>query len=89
MKNIVFWDVAPPVHAVSSLAEFSTLKMEAIHSFETSIHIPEDGILHFIIFEFEFDMLTHNLLHFLSSWHQKWFVFYAHANSLVIFIVVV
>jgi hypothetical protein len=43
----------PPVHAGSSLADFSTLKMEAISSSETSVHtrstrrhIPEDGILH-------------------------------------------
>jgi hypothetical protein len=40
-------------HARSSLANFSNLKMEAIHSSETSVHtrstrrhIPEDGILH-------------------------------------------
>jgi hypothetical protein len=43
----------PPTHADSSLADFSTLKMEAILSSETSIytistrrHTPEDGILH-------------------------------------------
>jgi hypothetical protein len=42
-----------PAHAGSSLADFSTLKMEAIRSSETSVHtrsirrhIPEDGILH-------------------------------------------
>jgi hypothetical protein len=43
----------PPAHAGSSLADFSTVKMEAIHSSETSVqstrstwrHIPEDGIL--------------------------------------------
>jgi hypothetical protein len=42
-----------PAHASSSLADFSTLKMEAIRSSETSVHIrstrrhiPEDGILH-------------------------------------------
>jgi hypothetical protein len=65
MKNAVFWDVAqcrscvnrrfggtPPAHAGSSLAHFSTLKMEAISSSETSVHtrptqrhIPEDGTL--------------------------------------------
>jgi hypothetical protein len=40
-------------HVGSSLADFYTLKMEAIRSSETSIytrstlrHIPEDGILH-------------------------------------------
>jgi hypothetical protein len=49
MQNAVFWDVVP----CSSLADFSTLKMEAIRSSETSVytrstrrHIPEDGILH-------------------------------------------
>jgi hypothetical protein len=42
----------PPAHAGSSLADFSTLKKEAIRSSETSVytrfirrHIPEDGIL--------------------------------------------
>jgi hypothetical protein len=42
----------PPAHAGSSLADFSTLKMEAIRSSEMSVHarstqshIPEDGIL--------------------------------------------
>jgi hypothetical protein len=42
-------------HAGSSLTDFSTLKMEAMRSSETSVHftgstrrhIPEDGILHF------------------------------------------
>jgi hypothetical protein len=50
MKNAVFWDVTADVG--SSLADFSTLNMEAIRSFETSVHrrstrrhIPEDGIL--------------------------------------------
>jgi hypothetical protein len=54
MKNAVFWDVAPcrsfvnrrfggtwlqpPAHAGSSLTDFSTLKMEAIYSSETSVH---------------------------------------------------
>jgi hypothetical protein len=40
-------------NAGSSLADFSTLKMEAIRSSETSVHtrstrrhIPEDGIFH-------------------------------------------
>jgi hypothetical protein len=53
MKNAVFWDVAlqPPTLTGSSLAAFSTLKMETIHSSETPGHtrstwrrIPEDGI---------------------------------------------
>jgi hypothetical protein len=43
----------PPAHTGSSLADFSTLKMEAIRSSETAVqstrstrrHIPEDGIL--------------------------------------------
>jgi hypothetical protein len=42
-----------PAHAGSSLADFSTLKTEALRSSETSVHtrstrrhIPEDGILH-------------------------------------------
>jgi hypothetical protein len=42
----------PPSHAGSSHVDFSTLKMEAIRSYETSVHtkstrrhIPEDGIL--------------------------------------------
>jgi hypothetical protein len=43
----------PPAHADSSLADLSTLKVEAIHSSETSVHtrctrrqIPENDILH-------------------------------------------
>jgi hypothetical protein len=43
----------PPAHAGSSFADFSTLKIEAIHSSETYVHtrstrrdIPEDSILH-------------------------------------------
>jgi hypothetical protein len=43
----------PPAHDGSSLADSSTLKMEAVRSSETSVHtrstrrhIPEDGILH-------------------------------------------
>jgi hypothetical protein len=65
MKNAVFWDVAPcrscvnrPAHAGSSLADFTTLNMEAIRSSETSVHtistwrhIPEDGILHIQIID--------------------------------------
>jgi hypothetical protein len=58
IEEVVFWDVAlcnlqPPAHTGSSLADFSTLKMEAIRSSETSVktrptqrHIPEDDILH-------------------------------------------
>jgi hypothetical protein len=43
----------PPAHAGTSHADFSTLKLEAIRSSETSVqtrstrrHIPEDGIHH-------------------------------------------
>jgi hypothetical protein len=43
-----------PAHTGSSPADFSTLKMETIHSSETSVHtrstrrhVPEDGILNF------------------------------------------
>jgi hypothetical protein len=46
-------ELQTPAHAGSSLADFSTLKMEAVRSSETSVHtrctlrhIPEDGILH-------------------------------------------
>jgi hypothetical protein len=46
-------ELQPLAHAGSSLADFSTLEMEAIRSSETSVHtrstqrhIPEDGILH-------------------------------------------
>jgi hypothetical protein len=53
LKNAVFWDVMPCAHAGSSFAGFSTMKMEAIRSSETSVHtrstrrhIPEDSILH-------------------------------------------
>jgi hypothetical protein len=68
MKNAVFWDVAPCRYCVNrrfgerissifriekfASEDFSTLKMEAIRSHETSVysistrrHIPEDGIL--------------------------------------------
>jgi hypothetical protein len=45
--------VIPPAHAGSSLADFYTLKMEAILSFEMAVytrstrrHIPEDGIVY-------------------------------------------
>jgi hypothetical protein len=53
LKNAVFWDLVPGRSSVSSLADFSTLKIEAISSSETSIHtrntrhhIPEECILH-------------------------------------------
>jgi hypothetical protein len=51
--DLVWLSLQPPAHAGSSLADFSTLKMEAIPSSESSVHtrstrhhIPEDGILH-------------------------------------------
>jgi hypothetical protein len=50
----------PPAHSVSPLADFSTLKMEAICSSETSVNarctqrqIPEDDILQFYASLFE------------------------------------
>jgi hypothetical protein len=50
---LVYLSLQRPGHAGFTLADFSTLKMEAIRSSETSvhtrstrIHIPEDGILH-------------------------------------------
>jgi hypothetical protein len=52
MPSFGIW-LQPPAHAGSSLADVSTLKMEAIHSYEMSVqprstwyHIPEDSILH-------------------------------------------
>jgi hypothetical protein len=52
--DLVWTDgLQPPAYAGSSPADFSTLKMEAIHFSETSVHtrstrrhIPENGILH-------------------------------------------
>jgi hypothetical protein len=56
IQLVVFdWQLSlqPPAHVGSSRADFSTLKMEAIRSSETSVHtktkrchIPENGILH-------------------------------------------
>jgi hypothetical protein len=53
IQNNILIASEPLAHAGSSLADFSTLKMEAISSSETSVytistrrHIPEDGILH-------------------------------------------
>jgi hypothetical protein len=54
MSVFNWWlSLQPPAHAGFSLADFSTLKMEAILSSETLVHtrctrrhIPEDGILH-------------------------------------------
>jgi hypothetical protein len=51
---VEWWlSLLPPTHAGSSLADFSALKMEAIHSSEISVHtrctrrhIPADDILH-------------------------------------------
>jgi hypothetical protein len=52
-SHLVWTGLQPPAHAGSSLADFSTMKLEAIHSSESSDHtsstrrhIPEDGILH-------------------------------------------
>jgi hypothetical protein len=79
MKNAVFWNVAPcrscemllPAHVGSSLADFSTLKMEAIRSSETSVHftgstrrhIPEDGILR----NFEINIIDEGF----QNWRRK------------------
>jgi hypothetical protein len=54
LKNVVFQlSLQPPAQAGSSLADFSTLKMEAIRSSETLIHtrstrrhIQQNDILH-------------------------------------------
>jgi hypothetical protein len=53
IASIFILSLQPPAHAGTSLADFSTLKMEAIRSSETSVytistrcHIPEGGILH-------------------------------------------
>jgi hypothetical protein len=50
-------NLQPPPHAGSFVVDFSTLKMEAIHSSETSVHtrytwrhIPEHGILQIYIY---------------------------------------
>jgi hypothetical protein len=52
-RGALGYRLQPSAHAGSSLADFSTLKMEAIRSSETSVYtrstrhyIPEDGILH-------------------------------------------
>jgi hypothetical protein len=52
-ENISTMKQVPSAHAGSSLADFSTLKMEAMRSSEMSVntrstlrHISEDGILH-------------------------------------------
>jgi hypothetical protein len=62
-----FCSLQPPAHADYSLEDFSTLKMEAILSSETSVHtrstrhhIPEDGILKKI-----------NLLFFCKEFKRK------------------
>jgi hypothetical protein len=56
VRRISVSRLQPPAHAGSSHADFSTLKIEAISSSETSVHtrptrrhIPEDGILHHTI----------------------------------------
>jgi hypothetical protein len=53
---IHYLQLQPPAHAGLPLADFSTLKMEAIRSSETSVnarstqlHIPENDILHYAI----------------------------------------
>jgi hypothetical protein len=63
-----------PTHAGSSLADVSTLKMEAIRSSETSVHtrstlrhIPEHGILHSLRRE---NHKSYNLLVYLRFTHD-------------------
>jgi hypothetical protein len=55
LQGVFDWwfSLQPPAHAGSTLTDFSTMKMEAIHSSETSVYtkytrryFPEDGILH-------------------------------------------
>jgi hypothetical protein len=52
-EECIACSLQPPAHSGSSLADYSTLKMEAIRSSETSVHtrstrrhIPEDRILY-------------------------------------------
>jgi hypothetical protein len=61
--------------AGSSLADFSTLKMEMIRSFETSVytisarrHIPEDGVLHLVLY---FNILYIPDILVLLPWNKK------------------
>jgi hypothetical protein len=58
MKSTMLWDITPHAFTLISCSDyFSTLKMEAICSSETSVdsqqttrrYIPEDGTLHNII----------------------------------------
>jgi hypothetical protein len=63
----------PPAHAGSSLADFYTLKMEAICSSKTSVntrstwcHIQENGILHSHRCE---NFKSYNILSFINSTH--------------------
>jgi hypothetical protein len=68
----------PPAHAGSSLAGFSTLKMEAIRSSETLVHtrstrrhIPEDGILKLFIIYVPNQQLQ-SQLHTQNSIRRYW-----------------
>jgi hypothetical protein len=103
MKNAVFWDVAqcrscvnrcfggtsqPTGHAGFSLADFSTLKMEAIRSSEMSVHtrytrrhITGDGILHshlrgnlksYKTFLEDFYLLGYNGVYYIESQLTFW-----------------
>jgi hypothetical protein len=68
---------SPPPHAGSSLTDFSSLKMEAVRSSETSIHTsstwrnsPEDGVPYEMVernFELPVDLVPLGVYYFLSS----------------------
>jgi hypothetical protein len=66
--------VAVAAQAGTSLADFSTLKMEAIRSYETSVHtrstqrhISEEGILHSHRCE---NLKSYILILLFKEWHQ-------------------
>jgi hypothetical protein len=66
LRNVTPRSLQPPAHAGSPLADFSTLKMEAIRSSETKVdarstqrHIPENDILHSNILRNLYMLSTH------------------------------
>jgi hypothetical protein len=68
----------PPAHAGFSLADFSTLKMEAIRSSETSVHtistrrhIPENGVLLQLLFSFCVLSLVNAMLKFFFHFPRE------------------
>jgi hypothetical protein len=73
-KKTMYCSLQPPPHAGSSLADFSTLKMEAIRSSEMSVHtrftqrhIPQDGILHFAL---EFKKTNNSYIYYYFKHHR-------------------